>query len=582
MIERTKRGKRSKPIRPRKRLSMRSVKINVPYVAVSISHNDLSNGTLTGFNAHINSMIAGCVCTAANQCYNPGEGVNYSPATKADDEYLIIFIKQTAAEKIYQDNKVLNVVSSAPNIMVGHCVVKISSRLVWDKDLEMKSQKNFLSILSLCKHKGQGISSKVGYERVMLNAFLRWADRLCDEHYQWIAVDHRREDFGATIKLLTDYGFGTPYVVQESLHGEFYTNLMIALFKKNTHMGTNDTENRLNYTKAVELARRVQRASDKFLVSFDERTINNLRLMPFFVTGSGTNNGSAYCLPTTPLNPSELTTIVEYGGKFNIEDVDISETNPVFKLFMERPPEGFYSFNVGEPESIREVPAGSFNFHTHPYATYFTRFMAGNMFSIPTLKNPTPYVIKHKTKIIIGPPSSGDFAYIYYHSVVNRKNPIQIHYVVAVEGIWTISVNKHAARPAAPITNIAELYNINLSNNDLKSLWVDPEEPLWGYSGEGVEEGRVEAAVQAYIDFIRDLNALHGDIFTVQFYSWKNLSAGVPIVHDERSVGMARLSYQYDGNRNLILLGVPLITLEDFREVARIYPGIDPEDPYSW
>lgn len=603
---------------------MRAVKINIPYVAYPLSHKDLTNGTLLAFNAYINSMTRFCICRYEKSCPVPPGIIDTSSITTNDNQHLIIFIKQTEIEPVTRDKRVLNSISSVPRLMIGHVLIDISKREVWENDMTMKKQTDFMDIITFCKHQAPDDISRIGYERVMMNALLRFSDRLCNEHYQWIAVDYKRDDLEVLIKILTDYGFGKPYPTQSSITGVAYSDIKIALFKMSTHMGNNETENKINAVKAFDIKTRLMdNVNDSMQVVFDEKTINNLRLMPFFVTGTSADTSAdtsnqvsgpqiprrnripatvsdtptappsqttsaeqttvTLCVPTTPISETEIQTIVEYGGKFIISDAGIDDQGKaVYKISMSSPPEGFYNYSIGEAERITNVPEGSMNFHTHPYYGYVTRFPT-DVWSTPTAKNPQPVMIKGGSKMVIMPPSTGDYAHIYTQSVVNKHNPIQFHSVITVEGIWTISVNKHVLSiPNYTGDEIARMYNIDIGLNDINSSIVDPSEMFGGYSGSNVDETRVTRAVNDYLALIAEYNSRFGNLFTVQYHSWKHLSSGGKIVHGGGTIAAARIQYTYDVDGNPQIFGWPLALLEDYQSTAMLYPTVDPRTLYEW
>jgi hypothetical protein len=559
----------------------RGVKISVPYVAFSIGHDALSSGQLSVFNTYINSMDRYCTCERALTC-GVGEIGQGNPPTRNMSQWLIIFVKQTDVDgKILQDARLLNDMVSDPRKIIGHAVVEMVDRSVWNKDFTGASNARIISILSLCKHIGLGVASRIGYERVMLNALLRWADRQCINHYQWIAINYRRDDYLSIVKLLTDYGFKYPYATTLNLNGERFNDTVIAMFKKDTHLGINDSKNRAHYARAIEIANRLTGRSNSFKFSFDEKTLNNLRLMPFFVTTANQGTPGRACNPTTPLTLNEITTIMEYGGKFDIKDATAAEDGSVtFILTMKTPPKGFYSYNVGNEESISDVPKGSVNFHTHPYTTLYTRFRQGGM-SFPSASDLTPHFIPQGTKIISSYPSPADFQFVYYHTVMEKMNPLQIHLVVEPQGIWTISVKRHAANPDAPISDIASKFNFSLAENGLRDNLVGPDEPFTGYSGSEVEEGRVQRAIRAFINLFNQRNAMYGDIFDLQFYSWSELSSGKQIVSGEETMGFSGINYQFNASAGGVQSGYPLVFVEDFRKIARLNPYINSGDLYS-
>jgi hypothetical protein len=559
--------------------ALRGVKISIPYIALSIGHGVLSSDRLSSFNAYINSMDRYCTCERTLTCDKFGYG---NPPTRNMSQWLIIFIKQTDAETVLQsDYQALNNMVSDPRKIIGHAVVEMVNRSVWNKDFTGASNANIISILSLCKHSGLEIPSRIGYERVMLNALLRWADRQCTNHYQWIAIDYRRDDYLGILKLLTDYGFKYPYATTLNLNGDRFNNTVIALFKKDTHLGVNDSKNRTHYARAIEIANRLTGRSNSFKFSFDEKTLNNLRLMPFFVTTANQEATGRVCSPTTALTIDEITTIVEYGGKFAIKDAGSTEDGSItFILSMETPPKGFYSYNVGNEETITDVPKGSLNFHTHPYVTLYTRFRYGGV-GIPSVSDPVPYNIPPGTKVISSYPSPADFEAVYYLTVIEKMNPLQIHFVVEPQGIWTISVKRHAATPVTPISNIASMYNWSWEDNRLRENLVGPDEIFTGYSGAGVEEGRVQKATRAFINLFNERNSMYGDIFDLQFYSWSDLSSGKQIFSGEDTMGFSGINYHFDASYDGVQSGYPLVLMEDFRKIARLNPYVNPEDLYS-
>jgi hypothetical protein len=558
---------------------MKAVKISVPYVAFPIRHSELNDGSLLTFNAYINSMTGYCICKRTQGCVAPQGQVQVSPPTVNDNQWLLIFIKQTEIDPLVNDKLNLNLIVNSPQLIIGHCVIEITRRAVWDSEFNMKEVVDFMEIISFCKHQSaDNLPSRMGYERVMLNAILRFSDRLCNNHYQWIAIDYQRTDFNTLVKDLVDYGFGTPYPVVQSISGIAYGgDYRVALFKKSTYMGLNEAENRINFVKAIHIRNRLFGQNEEFRFIFDEKTLNNLRLMPFFVTGRGDNGqGSDLCTPTTPITTSEIKTIVEYGGKFIITDAIINpQGEPTYVLSMDRPSEGFYSYDVGKPEEIDNIPEGSINFHTHPYTAYPTRFPGGG-WSIPSQRNPNPVPIPQGSKMVISYPSSKDYSAVYNLSVFNKRNPIQIHCVIAVEGIWTISVNKEAFLNPNTSISMDKLYNVSVGMNDILSSVVAPSENYTGYAGQDVDDSKVTTAVNDYLALINDYNSRYGNIFTVQFHTWKYLSNNGPIIHGSSTVGAARM--YYGGDRP----GFPLVILEDYKEAARLYDTINPSNLYAW
>lgn len=545
-------------------------KISAPYLAYPVSHSDLNKGSLLLFNSYINSMTNYCLCRQEKECALPSGVPDTSSPTTRDDQFLIIFVKQTEIEDIEKNPKVLNLIAQSPqqysSLMIGHAVIQITEDEIED-DSGQNIKTEFVEIVGFCKHQGPDVPSRLGYEKVMLNALLRYSDRICQDHYQWITVNPIGDYYESIISILTEYGFGYPHVVTSNFDTVEYEKPRISLFKRNTHIGTNQAENRINYVKAIHVRDRLQGRNLDAKFIFDEKTLNNLRLLPFFATK---HSGVDHCTPTTPISEAEIDTIVEYGGRFVVTDANIDNGSPYYILSMESPSKGFYSYKVGDPESISNVPRGSFNFHTHPFATYKNRITSDSYVN--------GVFVPKGSKVLISGPSTGDYAYVHYHTTHEKMDPIQFHSVVAVEGIWTVSVTKSALENKVTTDFIKNAYMFSFGmGNQSKALMVE-EKYYTGYQPEGTDVTRIGKAVQEYIGVLEEYNKNHGNVFNLQFRNWRDLSNKIPFVFDESTIGSGQFLNVERGK----MVWRPSIILEDVQKIAKFYEDIDNDNVYGW
>lgn len=264
----------------------------------------------------------------------------------------------------------------------------------------------------------------------------------------WVGIPLENDDMMDLIENYISFGFKNPYICKTSPFGYTFPSYGLCMMKEN-NLTENISINEVLYVLENFLK---DDNSCKVKLRFSKNLIKHLKIL--------SNIGST-------INKDNSISQKEIAGSFVVNKIDGS----IFELEIDK-----NSIINGEEEGVKIVKS-LYNFHTHPIEAY------------------------NRNMVNIGWPSGQDY-FGYYLSMIN--NGTIVHFVIAVEGIYIISISN---------------YWINRINNIKKDSIKKFIKDQYNFKR---KKGR---DINWYIRTVNSTSYKGFPLFLVQFLDWEDISS---------------------------------------------------------
>lgn len=495
--------------RTRKTLVGGKAKIDMAYTYLAFNLDLIKQYPLLNAWIHQNSLL--CSCKAAGTPSDNCQLANPTGWVIDENQEIILVSKFDIIQNIYFGKFDLTNEDDFNTIIkntLGFCIIKAQTI----------NDNYIISIYDVCiprpKSTGYG---KVLFAVIMtyLELTYRGADPIL-----WLGIKIDNIEFNKICNLYTSFGFAEPFITYIDPFGINIGFPILSLSKKlsyyvNVESSTNMVFNKAVYMKDNYLNKQVA----NFNIMFDKTCLFKMRLFPYLTIGG-----------ITPLEPdwSPIKKHREYSGNLIIINNSYENQsllcNLSFETIVNNSNINFIEGTTGTVPLVHN----SYTYHTHPIALYA------------------------EYNCSIGTPSGDDLSAFFlgllpYMNIndgfnsYERSSISQSHFVIAVEGIYCISlhpdfISSRLNMILTIINNDVNMYNILADKiNSHYEFGFQNRTYNWGeilvdYQGEAYPEKLVQTHLQDYFTFFNRVNNFFeidgeriGPIFQMRFKSWNDL-----------------------------------------------------------
>tara|TARA_B110000305_G_C19446017_1_gene644878 strand:+ start:1002 stop:2690 length:1689 start_codon:yes stop_codon:yes gene_type:complete len=501
----TKKNKSRKMIK--KNMTGGEVNTHMAYTYLAITAQYMKDHNATILNTWIHKHNQLCTCRSENKTESECAITQNNNLVIDDTQTILLVTKYDVIQKFTL--KLININTDFEYIIMntlGYCIIKEGTI----------KQQPIKCIYDVCMTD----TSRTGYGKTLFAVIQSYLEFTYWETNPliWLGIKMDSQIFDKVCKIYTSFGYSKPYNTSMDPFGKQLPFAVLSLQKPlnlyinmegQTTMSLNNSKFlRDNYTAKRSNSNHVPSAT----IWFDNSCLYKLRLFPYVTTKGITEIDLN--------NPTHR----EYSGSFIV--INNSYDSGIFNNLISFETKGIneqIEYIKGETEGVW-VNTNSFTYHTHPLGVYINY------------------------KVCIGPPSGADVQTFLLGIMTKYDNnkkvyPNQAHFVIAVEGIYCLSLHKEFLKNEfSELCKEAKNAGLDTLNQwriikGGKHIGDEFEYPMqqrrydWtSWDDLSLDDDYVEQNIAKYLKWVDTVNQnlvsnniYKNPLLKIEFHSWKDL-----------------------------------------------------------